>query len=178
MESARDFFVHELSDMLDAERNILSILEESKEEVTNDQLRKAMQMHYKQTEGQIRRIEQCFDELDEEPKQTECKGIEGLRAEKEEFVKEEPTEELLNMFNVGATTKVEHYEIASYNSLIELGNKLGLKKGVRLLQQNLREEQQMLRKAESIGKKMKPSITGFEEEESPRGRSRARRRAA
>lgn len=183
MESAREFFTHELSDMLDAERKILEIIEEAQGDVQNDQFRKALEQHHKQTEGQIRRLEQCFQELDEEPQEAECKGIEGLRQEREAFVQEDPSEELLQMFTVGATTKVEHYEIASYNSLVELGTKLGLKKGVRLLQQNLREEEQMLKKAESISKKLKPSITGFEqEEEEAPARSRARssrgRRAA
>jgi ferritin-like metal-binding protein YciE len=181
MESAREFFAHELSDMLDAERKILEIIEEAQGDVQNEQFRKALEQHYKQTKGQINRLEQCFQELDEEPQEAECKGIEGLRQERESFMQEEPSEELLQMFTVGATTKVEHYEIAAYNSLVDLGTKLGLKKGVRLLQQNLREEEQMLKKAEGIAKKLKPSITGFEQEEEEeeaapsRGRSRSSR---
>jgi ferritin-like metal-binding protein YciE len=87
------------------------------------------------------------------------------------------------MFTVGATAKVEHYEIASYNALIDVGAKLGLKKGVRLLQQNLREEEQMLKKTDAFSKKLRPSITGLEEEqeEEPapsRGRARSRGRRA
>ena len=50
MENAREFLIHGLSDMLDAERKILGILEESQEEVNNDQLRKALELHHKQTE--------------------------------------------------------------------------------------------------------------------------------
>ncbi len=181
MESAREFFVHELSDMLDAERKILEVVEQAQDDVQNDQFRKALEQHYKQTENQINRLEQCFQELDEEPQEAECKGIEGLRQERESFMQEDPSEELLQMFTAGATTKIEHYEIASYNSLIDLGTKLGLNKGVRLLQQNLREEEQMLKKTEGIAKKLKPSVTGFEEEEeeeesrSSRGRSRSSR---
>lgn len=182
METAREFFVHELSDMLDAERKILEIVEQAQGDVENEQFRKALEQHYKQTENQIKRIEQCFQELDEEPGQAECKGVEGLRQERESFMQEDPSEELLQIFTVGATAKVEHYEIASYNSLIDLGTKLGLKKGVRLLQQNLREEEQMLKKTEGVAKKLKPSVTGFEqgeEEEAPsRGRSRSRGRRA
>lgn len=182
MESAREFFAHQLSDMLDAERKILEVVEQAQDDVQNDQFRKALEQHYKQTENQINRLEQCFQELDEEPQEAECKGIEGLRQERESFMQEDPSEELLQLFTAGATAKIEHYEIASYNSLIDLGSKLGLKKGVRLLQQNLREEEQMLKKTEGIAKKLKPSVTGFEEKEEEeagtRGRSRSRRRAA
>jgi len=178
MESAREFFVHELSDMLDAERKILGILEESQEDTERDDIRKALQMHHSQTEKQIDRIEQVFDELGDEQKEAECKGIQGLKEEKQDFLKEDPSEELIEVFTIGAAAKVEHYEIASYNSLIDLATKLGLKKGIRLLQQNLREEEQMLRKVEALQKKFKPSVTGMEEGEQEETRGRSRRRAA
>jgi ferritin-like metal-binding protein YciE len=165
METAREFFVHELSDMLDAERKILGILEEAQEDVNNEQVRKAVELHHKQTEGQIQRLEQCFDELGDEPQQTECKGIEGLKQEKESFMEEDPSENLIDIFTVGAASKVEHYEIAAYNSLIDLATHLGQKKAIRLLQQNLHEEEQTLKKMENFSKKMKPENLGIEEEE-------------
>ena len=174
METAREFLVHGLSDMLDAERKILGILGESQDDVSNEQLRKALESHYKQTEGQIDRLEKCFDELDEEPQETECKGIIGLKQEKEEFIKQDPSDDLLDIFTAGAAAKVEHYEIASYNALIDHAEQLGLKKAVRLLQQNLREEEQTLKKMEGFSKRLKPLNTGMEEEEAPhRGRKAA-----
>lgn len=164
METAREFLVHELSDMLDAERKILGILEEAQDEVQNEQLRKGLENHHKQTEGQIQRLEQCFEELGEEPQSTECKGIEGLKQEKEAFMEEDPSEDLLEIFTVGANAKIEHYEIAAYNSMITLCDQLGLKKASRLLQQTLREEEQMLKRVEGFSKKIRPENTGMEEE--------------
>lgn len=183
MESVREFFVHELGDMLDAERKILDVLQQQQEEVQNPQLQKAFEMHYSQTEKQIERIEQVFQELEEQAEETECKGIIGLIEEKQAFMQEDPSEELVELFTIGATAKVEHYEIAAYNTLIDLATKLGINKGVRLLNQNLREEEQMLKKAEGFAKKMKPENLGMEEEEEgeeeeARPRSRSRRRAA
>lgn len=184
METAREFFVHELGDMLDAERKILQILEQQQEEVQNQQMLRAIEQHHGQTEKQIERLEQVFEEIEASEEGAECKGIEGLKQEKEAFMEEEPSEDLLEAFNIGATIKVEHYEIAAYTSLIDLAEKMGEKKAVRLLNQNLREEQQMLKKAEGISKKFKPTNMGMEEEvdeeeeiTTTRSRGRGRRAA-
>jgi ferritin-like metal-binding protein YciE len=174
METAREFLVHGLSEMLDAERKILGILEDSQEDVSNDQIRKALDQHHKQTEGQIERLEKCFEELEEEPMETECKGIGGLKQEKETFIQEDPSDDLLDIFTVGAAEKVEHYEIASYNALIDTCEKLGIKKAVRLLQQNLREEEQTLKKMENFSKRLKPLNTGMEEEKVEEGEEEER----
>jgi ferritin-like metal-binding protein YciE len=184
MESVREFFVHELGDMLDAERKILDILQQQQEEASNPQLQKAFEQHHAQTEKQIQRLEQVFQELDQEVQESECKGIQGLVEEKQAFMQEDPSEELIEIFTIGATAKVEHYEIAAYNSLIDLATKLGINKAVRLLNQNLKEEQQMLKKAEGFAKKFKPQNLGMEEgeegeeeESTSRSRSRSRRAA-
>jgi ferritin-like metal-binding protein YciE len=46
-----------------------------------------------------------------------------------------------------------------------MAEKMEQKKVARLLQQNLREEEQMLRKCQGLMKKFKPSQMGMEEEE-------------
>jgi len=165
METAKEFFKHELGDMLDAERKMLEIIEQTQNETNNPQMQKALEQHYSQTEGQIERLEQCFQELGEEPEESECKGVIGLRQEKETFMQEQPSEELIEAFNLGATLKTEHYEIAAYTALIDLAEKLDMRKAARLLGQNLREEQQMLKKAETIAQKFQIENTGMEEEE-------------
>src|SRR5690242_14203394 len=140
MQSAKELFVHELGDILDAENRILGIIDETLEQTQNPQMQKALEQHRSQTEGQIERLQRCFEELDEQPEQTECKGIMGLKQEKEEFMEEEPADEVLEAFNIGATMKGEHYEIAAYTGLMGMAQKLGMTKAAKLLGQNLREE--------------------------------------
>jgi ferritin-like metal-binding protein YciE len=170
MQSAKELFTHEMGDMLDAENKILGIIDEALEETQNPQMQKALEQHRRQTEQQIERLQRCFEELGEEAAETECKGIMGLKQEKEEFMEEEPSDEVLEAFNIGATMKVEHYEIAAYTGLTGMAQKLGLKKAAKLLGQSLREEQQMLKKAEAVEKKFKPSETGMTEEDGSRSR--------
>ena len=179
METARELFVHELNDMLDAERKLIDALGELSEQSSRPELQKAFASHQKQTEEQARRLEQVFEELDESPEQEECKGIKGLIEEQKTFVEEEdPSEDLRDIFNVGAASKVEAYEIQAYTSLTRMAQELGLRKAKQLLDRNLREEQQTLKKMEAFGKKLKPENPGMEEEEDEMERPKSRRRRA
>ena len=115
-------------------------------------------------------------------------SIKGIIEEHDEFVEEEdPSEDLLDIFNAGAACKVESYEIAAYNGLINLVQQMGHTKVVKLLNQNLKEEQQTLKKMEGFFKKLMPERMHEEEEgeegeeleeasgerkQSPQGRSR------
>jgi ferritin-like metal-binding protein YciE len=178
MQTARDLFVHELQDMYDAEQRLVEALGEQERESSRPELQKAFASHREQTEGQVERLREAFDEIGAEPAETECKGIKGLIEEHEAFKQEEPSEELLDIFNVGAAIKVESYEINAYESLVKLGRDLNFKKAVNLLNQNLKEEQQTLKKMETFSNKLKPSELGVEEEvEEARPRRRTRRAA-
>ena len=184
MQTAHEFFIHELNDILDGENQILQALGEQAKESDRPELRKAFEQHRAQTEKQIDRLEQCLDEIGEEPQTTQCAGIRGIIQEHTSFKAENPADDILDIFNVGAATKIERYEITAYESLIRLAQLMKHRKAVQLLTQNLREEQQMLKKAEGFSKKLKPEQLGMgeqEEEEAPvrrRTRAGARRRAA
>lgn len=180
MQTAHELFLHELSDMLDAERKLVDALGEQAESASNSQLQKAFQSHQAQTEKQVQRLEQVFEQLEEQPEETECKGMKGLIEEVDTFKQEDPSEDILDVFSIGAAAKVEAYEINAYESLIQLAKDMGHNKAVRLLQQNLKEEQQTLKKMQGFSKKIKPEQSGMEEEEeTERGsRRRSSRRAA
>jgi ferritin-like metal-binding protein YciE len=164
METAREFFIHGLKGMLDAERKLVEILGQMSEESSRSELEKGFSSHRAQTQKQVERLEQVFEEIGEEPEQVECHGLEGLRAEKEAFMEEDPTEDLIDMFNAEAGIKTERYEISAYEGLIRVAEELELRKAVRLLNQNLKEEQQMEKKLDSISRKLKPNELGMEEE--------------
>lgn len=191
MQSARELFIHELTDMLDAERKLIDALGQLAEDHSEEpQLQKAFQSHQAQTEKQAERIQQIFEEVGEQPEGSECKGIKGLIEERDSFKEEDPADDILAIFDVGAAIKVESYEMNAYESLIRLAEQLDMNKAVRLLKQNLKEEQQTRTKLEAMGRKLKPDNLGMEsdnmeEEERParrgaasaRGKGRSRRAA-
>lgn len=165
MQTAHELFLHELSDMLDAEQKLVEALGKQAEESSRPDLQKAFQSHQQQTEKQVERLQQVFESLEDESEDAECKGIKGIIEEHDEFVEEEePSEDLIDIFNAGAACKVESYEIAAYTSLIQMATLMGHKKAVRLLNQNLKEEQQTLKKMEGFVKKLKPERLMEEEE--------------
>lgn len=168
MQSAKELFIHELTDMLDAEQKLVEALGELAEDHSDEpQLAKAFQSHQAQTEKHAERIQQIFEELDESAEETECKGIKGLIEERKTFKEEEePADDILSIFDVGAAVKVESYEINAYNSLIRLAKELDLTKTIRLLNQTLKEEEQTRTKMEAFSRKLKPDNLGMEEMES------------
>ncbi len=129
-------------------------------------LQKAFQSHQAQTEKQVERLRQVFDEIGEEPEEVECKGIRGLIEEHDHFKEEaEPAQDIMDIFNAGAAEKVESYEICAYESLIRMADTMGHTKASKLLNQNLKEEQQTLKKMQAFSKKLKPENVGMEDEE-------------
>ena len=170
METAHELFVHELQDMLDAEQQLVEALGGQAEESSRPELQKAFQSHQAQTEKQVERLRQVFESIGEEPEEVECKGVRGLIEEHDHFKEEEdPAEDIMDIFNVGAAEKVESYEICAYESLIRMADLMGHTKASKLLNQNLKEEQQTLKKMQAFSKKLKPENLGMEDEEEESG---------
>ena len=178
MQTAHELFIHELQDMLSAERQLVDALQEQGENANDPRLKQAFESHRAQTEKQIERLEGCFEEIGESPEETECKGITGLVEEYKSFKDEEdPSPDILDVFSIDAAKKVEMYEINAYEGLIEMAEDMGHKKSVRLLNQSLKEEQQTFKKMEAFGKKIKPQNSGMEEDEEESGSSSERKSA-
>jgi len=177
MQTGREFFIHGLTDIYDGEQQLVEALAELEQDSNQGQLKKAFASHQAQTEKQVQRLQQVFEILGEQPEQAECHGIRGIIQEKRSFQEEDPSADLADVFNVGGAIKTELYEIAEYESLIDLARELGENKIVKLLGQNLKEEQATLKKMKQFEKKIKPEQMGAEVEEEEGGRSRRRRAA-
>ena len=154
IQNVQQLFVHELGDIYDAEQRILQMLPEMAKESSDGQVKSAFQYHEQQTRQQVQNLEQCFQIMGEKPQRTPCHAIAGLKQEHDSFVQEKPSAEMLTMFDLGGAAKTEHYEIASYQGLIEKANLLGKKDCAQLLQQNLSQEEEMAQKINQISKQM------------------------
>src|SRR5690606_17541093 len=84
------------------------------------------------------------------------------------FQQENPSEQALEVFNLDSANKTEHYEIASYRGLIDQARVLGQDDVRRLLEQNLRQEEEMSRWIEEHQPEVLTRMQGVE------GRSGAR----
>src|SRR5437763_7874633 len=164
MQAGHELFVHGLNDILDGERQLVEALRENANDSSRADLKKAFEQHRRETEGQVERLQQCFELLGEEQEKTECHGIRGLIEEKHAFAEEDPSEDLVDVFNVGAAIKVESYEICEYESLIDMAREMKHTKVAQLLGQNLKEEKATLKKMEGFSEKVKPAQMMNEEQ--------------
>ena len=165
METIEELFEHELQDIYSAEQSLLEALEQMANESSDREIRKGFTQHRKETQGQIKRLEKIYKTLGRKPESSSCPGIEGLIKEKKAFMREKPSDELLEFYNIGAAQKVERYEITAYEGLIDMAEKLAMSDVVDLLEQNLQEEELALNKLKSIASEFDVEEEDEEEED-------------
>jgi ferritin-like metal-binding protein YciE len=165
MQTIEELFEHELQDMYSAEQTLLDALEQMANESSDRDIRKGFTQHRKETQGQIKRLDKIYKTLGRKPESSSCPGIEGLIKEKKVFMREKPSDELLEFYNVGAAQKVERYEITAYEGLIDMAEKLGMGDAVDLLEQNLQEEEMALNKLKAIASEFDVEEEEEDEEE-------------
>ena len=155
MTEPRELFLHELGDILYAERVLVKALPKLEQEASDSELAAAFKAHQTETETHVSNIEEAFDVLGEKAKAEKCAAIDGIKQEHDDFVKEEsPSPEILNVFLTGAGARAEHYEIAAYEGLITAAEALGEEKVVGLLSQNLSQEKEALNTLKTISKRL------------------------
>lgn len=141
IQSVEDIFIHLLSDTYSAEKQLTRALSKLSRSAYSDKLTAAFQSHLDETHGQIERIDQVVDSEDGiKLKRIKCAAMEGLIEEANEIIESTDKNEIRDAALIAAAQKVEHYEIASYGSLVTLAELLGFKKAAKLLKETLEEE--------------------------------------
>ncbi|EOL8039875.1 ferritin-like domain-containing protein, partial [Escherichia coli] len=141
IKSVEDIFIHLLSDTYSAEKQLTKALSKLSRSAYSDKLTAAFQSHLDETHGQIERIDQVVDSEDGlKLKRIKCAAMEGLIEEANEVIESTDKNEVRDAALIAAAQKVEHYEIASYGTLVTLAEQLGYKKAAKLLKETLEEE--------------------------------------
>jgi len=141
IESLEQLFVNELQDLYDAENRILKALPKMAEQAQSAELKSAFQEHERQTQQQVRRLDQIFDQLrDVDRKGKTCKGIQGILDEGEKLMKDAKDPDVRDAAMIAAAQRVEHYEMAAYGTVRTYATLLGQRDWAQLLQQTLDEE--------------------------------------
>lgn len=135
-----DAFVDELRDTYDAERQLTKALPKLAKTATSSVLRKAFETHLKETEGQIQRLEQIFESLDEKVRGKHCDGIAGIIEEGKSIMQEDFDDQTMDACLIAAGQRAEHYEMAAYGTLVVWAKAMGHQEAALLLQQTLDEE--------------------------------------
>lgn len=140
VKTIEDLFIHELSDIYSAEKQLTRALPRLARAASAPELKQAFETHLEETQGQVERIDQIVEALDVRLKRIKCAAMEGLVEESKEIIDSIPEGPLRDAALIGGAQKVEHYEIAAYGTLSAIAKQLGYKEALPLLQATLKEE--------------------------------------
>lgn len=138
----RELFVDELKDIIYAERALVKALPKMANNAFNPGLKASIEEHVAVTEGQVDRLVQVFELLGESNRGKKCDAMEGLIKEGESILEETEPGPVRDAGIISASQKIEHYEIASYGTLVAFAKILGEDEVADLLAQTLEEEKE------------------------------------
>jgi ferritin-like metal-binding protein YciE len=154
MEGMQQLLVEELQDLYDAEKQLIRALPKMAKSASNEELESAFRQHLEVTRGQVQRLEQIFESMDMRAKSKPCKAMKGLVEEAQEMIGEQDEEMVLDTGLIGCGRKVEHYEMAGYESARALAQQLGMREAAQLLQETMREEMEADRMLGQLSKRI------------------------
>jgi ferritin-like metal-binding protein YciE len=146
IESPEELFVHQLGAALTMEETILELLEKLQQEANDPSLRRELQQHYQETQGQVDNLHRVFEALGDPVDRRPCPAIEGIEKEGDMLLKE-VDESLNDAVILQGVLETEHHEIAVYDGLIILAEQMGDDDVIALLNENVEQEAATLEKA-------------------------------
>lgn len=154
VENLQQLFVEQLRDLYDGEQQITEALPKLIEKASNPQLKSALQEHLDITNRQIDRLEEIFEQLDQDAEGETCKGMKGVIKEGDDLVGKADDPAVRDASIITSAQRVEHYEIAGYGTVKTYARQLGKPELARILEEILNEEkeadQKLTQLAESI----------------------------
>jgi len=140
IKTLEEAFLHELSDMYNAEKQLTKALPKMAKAATDPKLVRAFESHLKETETHVELVEQAAEACEFKLKREKCEAMEGLVEEGSEIIKNVEDGALKDAMLIAAAQKVEHYEIAGYGTLTALAKKLGFAEAAKILHKVLEQE--------------------------------------
>ena len=160
IKSLRELFEIELRYAYDCEQKLVKKgLPAMIENAGSSELQAALKQHLEETRNHVTRLEQIFGTLGVEPDTKDNAIMEKMMSAAKDSVSNIDFLPLRDVALIVNGNLVEHYEIATYGSLVSFARNLGLPDAATLLQETLDEEKQadakLTQLAESV---MNPQI--------------------
>lgn len=133
-------FEEELKDIYWAEKALTKAIPKMIKNARTPELIQALTSHLSETENQVNRLKEVFSSLGYKASTKMCAAMEGLITESEEIMATCEEGPMRDAGIISAAQKVDHYEIATYGTLRQIAETLGLTQAVQLLQTTLDEE--------------------------------------
>jgi ferritin-like metal-binding protein YciE/gas vesicle protein len=140
LETLRQLFVTELKDIYSAEKQLLVALPKMQKNATNPDLKAAFGDHLMETKEQVKRLEQIFNAIGENPEGKTCQVMTAIITEGEQIMNSSGDSDVIDAALIAGAQKAEHIEICSYGTLISHAYDLGDRRTAQLLKESLEEE--------------------------------------
>jgi len=136
----RDLLGNELKDILWAEKALTKGIPKMIKNATSEELITALENHLDETTNHVTRLEEIFASLDMKVVSKKCDAMEGLLKEANSIMEDTEKGVVRDAGIILAAQKVEHYEIATYGTLLAFATALGENEAADLLEETLNEE--------------------------------------
>ena len=138
----RELFIDSLKDIYWAEKALTKALPKMVKNATSKKLIEGLESHLNETEEHIKRLEEVFSNLGKKAVAKKCDAMAGLIEEGEGIMKETAKGPVRDAGIIAAAQKVEHYEIATYGTLVAFAKTLAEDEVAGILAKTLEEEKQ------------------------------------
>lgn len=138
----KDLFIDSLRDIYWAENALVGALPKMVANATSPSLVYAIKDHLAVTRNQIVRLETVFDLIGEKAQGKKCEAMAGLLKEGDSILEETMPGAVRDAGIIAGSQKIEHYEIATYGTLVAFAKALGENDAAKLLMQTLAEEKE------------------------------------
>jgi ferritin-like metal-binding protein YciE len=173
--SLEDLYQHGLQDIYYAENQIVKSLPKMIETAPDGELKRGLQQHLRETQDQVRRLEQVFKLHEQDARGDKCPAIDGIIQEGDDLMGNVDDQATLGVGIIAAAQAVEHYEITRYGALIAWAKELGHRHDVPLLTRTLNEEKATDKKLTALAERR---INPRSDKGAARGTSHRRRRTS
>jgi ferritin-like metal-binding protein YciE len=150
--SLQDLYFDELGTLYDAEIQMLRALPRICEAAHAPELRETLASHCRESRLHLERIDLIFTHWRERRPLRSSAGLAGLVQEADERLNQETTRDARDVAIIGLAQRIEHYEIAGYESARRCALRLNRRDEARLLQETLDEEGRADDRLGAIGK--------------------------
>ena len=152
IESLRDLFEIGLRYTYDCEQQLVKKgIPGMIKGASSPELKSALEQHLEETRTHVTRIETIFSQIGAKADTEDNDVVEEMIDAAEGIISDIDASPLRDAALIVAGNQVEHYEMATYGSLIAFAKQLGLGQVVTVLQQTLQEEKAADEKLTQIG---------------------------
>lgn len=138
----QDAFINELSALYNTEKELLQGMPDMAKAVSSPEAKQVMQQHHEETQQQLQRLEQIFQQMGQAPNNIIPEGVKGIIKENEKIQQQGYEAAVLDAALIAAAQRAEHYEIAGYGTAATHAKSMGNTQVAALLAQTLQEEKQ------------------------------------